>query len=235
MAYDKNDPETKAALKAAVEAALEEAAADHEADVVGLKKKNRDLIQDLKDARAGKGGDVDTAEVDRVEAELGTAKKALKASEKALADAISERDEFKAAAETESGVTRKLLTENGLTSELGKVNVKSELLPAVVALLKGKVEIKEVNGERKAFVDGKPLGEFVKTWSESDEGKHYVAAPNNGGGAGPKLPGNPQGGDKKLSEMSLEERTALAKDDPVKLAGLIEADKAAIKKARYAS
>ena len=38
--------------------------------------------------------------------------------------------------------------------------------------------------ERKAFVGDKSLGDFIKEWSQGDDGKHYIAAtPNGGAGA----------------------------------------------------
>lgn len=227
--YDPNDPDTKAAIKAAVVAALAEQADEHEADIEGLKVKNKDLIAKLKAAKAGgDGGSDDSAEVARLEGELRTATKELRAATKARDEAVDERDAASARADNEAGISKGLLTENGLTAALTKANVKPGLLSGVTALLSGKVEIKEVGGKREAQVDGKPLGEFVAEWAKSDEGKNYVAAPlNGGGGASHKLPTNPQGGEKKLSEMSLEERTAFQKDDPQKFNQLVEAERVA--------
>lgn len=226
MAYDPNCTETKAAIKAAVKTALAEQAEEHETEIQGLKDKNKELIGKLKAAKNGEGGEVDTAEVARLEGELRDTKKALRAAEKAAADAAEERDLANASAEKEKGVTKTLLTENGLTSALTKANVKPELLPGAIAMLSGKVEIKEVAGKREAQVNGKSLGDFITEWAASDEGKHYVAAPlNGGGGSNLKLPANPQGGQKKLSEMTFEERKALNEADPEKFAELTEAAK----------
>lgn len=232
MAYDPTCAETKAALAKAVQAALAQAADDHDADVAGLKAKNRELLKKLATAEEGGSGNGNTAEVERLEGELRENAKKLRKAETDLADAVEERDAAKATAEKETGVSRKLLTENGLTAALTKVNVKPELLPAVTALLQGKVEIKEVAGERKAFADGKPLGEFVEAWSQGDDGKHYIAAPlNGGGGSASKLPGQPQGGDKKLTEMNGEERKALQASDPAKFDALVQAQREEQRKA----
>lgn len=227
MAYDANDPETKAAVKAAIKAALAEQAEEHELEIQGLKDKNKELIGKLKAAKSGgEGGEVDSAEVARLEGELREAKKALRAAEKRASDAEEERDTATARADTEAGVTKTLLTENGLTTALTKANVKPELLPAVTALLSGKVEIKEVAGKREAQVNGKPLSDFITEWAASDEGKHYVAAPlNGGGGSSTKLPTNPQGGAKKISEMSLQERTELHAADPAKFNEMVQAER----------
>lgn len=232
MAYDPNDAETKAAVKAAIKAALAEQAEEHEADVQGLKDKNKELVGKLKAAKNGEGGEVDSAEVARLEGELRESKKALRAAEKRATDAEEERDAATTRADTEAGVTKSLLTENGLTAALTKANVKTELLPGAIAMLSGKVEIKEVAGKREAQVNGKSLGDFVTEWAASDEGKHYVAAPlNGGGGASAKLPTNPQGGAKKISEMSYEERKALNAEDPVKFNEMVQAERQAQGKA----
>lgn len=236
MAYDPNCAETKAAVKAAVNAALAAQAEEHEADVEGLKTKNRELIQDLKKARKGEAGEVDTAEVARLEGEVRELGKKLRAAEKLAVDAAEERDAATARADKEASVTKNLLTENGLTAALTKANVKSEFLPAVLALLSGKVEIKEVSGKREALVNGKPLGEFVEEWAKTDEGKHYVGAPlNGGGGSSTKLPTNPQGGEKKISEMTLQERTELHNADPKKFNEMLQAEGGSSSKGRRRS
>lgn len=229
MAYDPNCAETKAAIKKIVAEAVAEAEEAHEEDIQGLKKKNRELIADLKEARKGNGGEgADPAEITRLEDQLRESNKALRSAEKRAKDAEDEAELARTEATTEKAATTKLLTENGLTAALTKANVKAELLPGAIAMLSGKVEIKEVAGKREAFAGGKPLGEFVQEWSQGDEGKHYVGAADNGGGGGKQTPNtpNPSGGSKKLSEMSVEERTALAKDDPTKLASLVAADRA---------
>jgi hypothetical protein len=45
---------------------------------------------------------------------------------------------------------------------------------------------------RKAVIGDKELSQFVTEWSSSDEGKHFVQAPANGGGGadGSKTPTN---------------------------------------------
>lgn len=233
MAYDPNDAETKAAVKAAIKAALEEAIEEHEEDVRGLKAKNKELIGKLKAAEKDGGTGGDSAEVERLETELRASAKALKAAERARDEAITERDEAKSVAEKATTTANNDFVEAALTSELGGVKVTSSLMPGAKALLRSKVEVKEVGGERKAFVDGKPLGEFVKTWSQGDEGKHYAAAPGNGGGGGAKPPTTPQGGGStKLSEMTLAERTALAKEDPQRFNDLLNAQRQAEKASR---
>jgi predicted lipoprotein with Yx(FWY)xxD motif len=226
MAYDPNDPADKRIvdklIKDAVDAALEEARTEHEAEVEGLRNKRTELLDKLKKARAGEGGG-DTAEIDRLENELETVKGELRTATANLRQAkrdietvTAERDTARQTAETEGTFARDLVIENGLTAALTEANVAPQFMPAAVALLKGQVEVKaDDKGKRQAFASDKPLGEFVKEWAQGDQGKHYVAAPNNsGGGSG----GAGQGGGsaKKISEMSESERishfNAIGKD-----------------------
>lgn len=229
MAYDPNCSETKAAVKAAVDAAIEELRQEHEDDIAGLKTKNKDLLTRLAKARQGSDeGEVSRleTELEKVQGELTEAKKQLKQFEKDLKIATDRAAAAEASAETEAKVSREMLVGGGLTAALVGVNVPAKFLPAVTAMLKGKVEVKEVNGERQAFVGDKSLGDYIKEWSQSDEGKHYVEAPGNGGG-GSNGSGNGGGSAaKKLSEMTEAERVELAKTDPEAFKRLNDADKA---------
>src|SRR5690348_9177329 len=126
MAYDAKDPADKKILDDAVAAALAEAEAEHEAATTGLKTKNAQLIEKLK-----MGGEGDPAEVARLEGEIETLNKSLKDTNKALTTAQKAAKEATEAFESESGVTRKLLVDNGLTEALISNNVAKQFLPAV--------------------------------------------------------------------------------------------------------
>jgi hypothetical protein len=69
-----------------------------------------------------------------------------------------------------------------LTSALVEAKVAPQFMPAVKAMLSGKATIKTEGDARSVVVGDKSLGDFVKEWSQGDEGKHYIAAGNNGGG-----------------------------------------------------
>ncbi len=191
MAYDAKDPDTIKAVKAAVDAAVAEASEEHETAVDGLKAKNTELLGKLKKAREGKG---DPENVDKLESELEDTKAKLAKAEKDLGKTVKERDAFKTQAESESKAARDLVIETNLTGELLGANVKKEFMPAVKKLLADKVEVVVDGDKRSAMVAGKPLSEFVKSWSQSDEGKHYVSALANGGGNAPGGQANGNGG-----------------------------------------
>lgn len=184
MAYDPNDPADKKIvdklIKDAVEAAVSEAESEHESAISGLKKKNADLLKKIKE-----GGDGDGADVAKLEEEVEALKAKVKDSEKTLKTLTKERDELKTVAETESKVSHNLLVENGLTEALVSNNVAKQFLPAVKAMLAPQVSIKTEGDNRKAVIGDKSLGDYIKEWSQGDDGKHYIAAPNNGGGNAP--------------------------------------------------
>jgi hypothetical protein len=55
-------------------------------------------------------------------------------------------------------------------------------MDAAKALLKMQATIKAENGEYAALIGDKPIGDYVKEWTNSDAGKHFIAADNNSGG-----------------------------------------------------
>ena len=147
---------------------------------IGLAKKNQELLGELKDAR--KGRSIDPAELDKLqekidslELDLSNANKSSKEKDKAL----------KLAQDTlvsESGFTHKLLLDNGLTDALVKSGVAAQFLPAVKAMLGTQAKIIADGDARKAVIGDKDLTDFISSWVTSDEGKHYISAPANGGG-----------------------------------------------------
>jgi hypothetical protein len=231
MAYDPNDPADKATVQALIDAALEEQREEHEAEIIGLKDKNKELLGKIRKARTG-GDDASAAEVERLETELADVQGKLRTSESSLrqvnrdlAARTIERDNANAALDTERTFSRDTLVNSELTSALVAAKVKPEFLEDVTASLSRGVTIKEVDGKRQAFVGDKPLGAFVTEWSQGDKGKHYVGAPANGGG-GTGNPGNPQGGNKKIYEMTGLERAAAHAADPAGFEARVKAGEA---------
>lgn len=172
MAYDPNDPADKKILEDAIAEATS-----------GLTSKRDELLTEVKTLKAQiRKGVADPATLDRLEAELDAAKTALETTKTELKTVTKDRDKAAKGLETESAYTRNLLIDNGLTSSLTAAKVATQFLPAVKAMFSGKVEIKADGGERKAFIGDKPLADAITAWSQSDEGKHYVSAGQNGGG-----------------------------------------------------
>jgi hypothetical protein len=171
--FDINDPEAKKAIKEAVDAAVTDA-------TEGLKNKNAELLAKLK--KAQKDSTIDPAEHQALQTELEAVQAKLVMAEKTLKIAQTDAEKAKKALENESGFTSKLLIDNGLNDALLKAGVKPEMSKAVKALLAGQVTIKVDGDKRNAVIGDKSLGDFVDEWAKSDEGKHFVSAPNNQGG-----------------------------------------------------
>jgi hypothetical protein len=210
-AFDPEDEDVKAAIQAAVDEA-----------VSGLKASNKKLLADLKKAKAG--GEVDPAELERLEGEVEKLTTQLADANTKLKAATKQAETATAALTAEQGHTQKLLVENGLVAALTEAGVKDPtLLKAAAAMIRTgqKIEI-AVDGEtRVAKVGDKSLGEFVKAWALGDEGKTFVAAPhNNGGGAG----GSGNGGGKTnpwaKDSFNLTEQGRLYSENPTQAKAL---------------
>ena len=205
---DISEEELKAKIDEAVEAATG-----------GLAKKNQELLTELKEARKGRA--IDPAELDRLqskidalEVDLGNANKAGKEQEKALKKAQD-------ALASESGFTQKLLLDNGLTEALVKVGVANQFLPAVKAMFGTQAKIIVDGDARKAVIGDKELNEFVSSWATTDEGKHYIAAPGNGGGGASGGAGNGSGA-KVWTREAFNTKTDAERADFFKAGGKLE-------------
>lgn len=174
MGIDLNDAEVKAAIKAAVDEAVAE-------ETRSLKAQNYELVGQLRQLK--KGQQVNPDEHARIERELEEVQSKLTESKKALKSAQGESEKYKKAYETETQVAHRLLVENGLTDALTKAGVVNPVhLKAAKAMLAGQVQLVAEGENRIAKVGDKALGDYVGEWAKGDEGKHFVAAQQNGGG-----------------------------------------------------
>lgn len=162
-------PEIQAAIDAAVDLATS-----------GLKTKNQELLDKNKKLMKGQEIDPQTvvdleAQIDKLQTELSTSQKLAKETGKSLETL---QNELKA----ETGFTQKLLIDNGLTDELVKNGVAPQYLAATKALFAGQAQIVAEGDTRIAKIGDKAVSEFVKEWASSDDGKHFIKAPENSGG-----------------------------------------------------
>lgn len=164
---------TEEDFKAKIAEAIEEA-------TTGLSKKNQELIAELREAKKGKA--IDPAELDRLQSKIDSLEADLSGAQKASKDQAKLLKQAQDALVSESGFTQKLLLDNGLTEALVKAGVASQFLPAVKAMFGTQAKIVADGDVRKALIGDKDLTEFVSSWATSDEGKHYISAPANGGG-----------------------------------------------------
>lgn len=190
------DADFKKEYDAAVQTAID-------AEVKGLKDKNKELLGKKKDAETER--DELQAKLDEAIAEGGKGQADIEKVTKQLTDKHTrELKKAQDAAEASSSKLNKILIDKGLGEALTKAGVAPQYLDAVKALIKTshKAEVGEVDGDAVASIDGKPVAEFVKSWSQGDQGKHYIAAPTNNGGGATGSDGKAKGGTGKTMKRS---------------------------------
>lgn len=170
MSIDLESPEAKAAIKAAVEEAT-----------AALAAKNKELLGELKEARKGKT--INPEDVEKLESRIEELTGQLSEAQKTAKKATTEAEKATKALADAEGFTQRLLVDNGLTDALTKAGVSNPVhLKAAKALLNGQVQIVADGDSKVAKVGDKALAEFIGEWAKGDEGKFFVAAPNNSGG-----------------------------------------------------
>lgn len=190
-----------------IQAQLEELAAGNEA----LQKKNRELLGELKAAKArAKGVEIDPDEYAGLQSEVDALRDQLAKTEKMSKGEI---EKFQKALSEKDGAIQNYLIENGLADAMLKANVRTDLMPAVKAMLKQQTSVKADGSEYMALMGEKPLAEAVIEWAQSDAGKPFVSAPDNSGGGAAGGAGNPNvapkgnlGGDKQQRVNALKAR-----------------------------
>lgn len=204
-------------IQARIDAAVEEATS-------GLKANNKKLLADLKKAK--QGGEIDPADVERLESELETLKTQLTEANRSLKTATTAAEKATNDLKAEQAHTERLLITNGLAEALGAAGVKDPmLLKSAAAMLRDDHKpVVTADGEKRvAMIGDKPLADFVKGWALGDEGKSFVAAAdNNGGGAqgsGKTTPPNPFAKD----TFSLTEQGKLFNENPTQAKALAAA------------
>jgi hypothetical protein len=186
MSIELDSPEGKAAIKAAVEEAT-----------AALAAKNKELLGELKEARKGKA--INPEDLEKLESRIEELQGQLTEAQKTAKTATKEAEKATKALADAEGFTQRLLVDNGLTDALTKAGVSNPVhLKAAKALLSGQVQIVADGDSKVAKVGEKALADYIGEWAKGDEGKFFVAAPNNSGGganggsggSGNKTPGS---------------------------------------------
>ena len=164
--------------------------------------------------RAG-DGDGDPGKLDELQRQTRKAQRDLEESErklKAAGTTIEERDTT--IGEKDSSIAT-LLIDGAFKTALA-IHGYSELtipylLPSLRDKSKAEVQLDEETGEYRAITDdGSDIGDWVKSWKDSDEGKALRVSAQNAGGGGRGSSGGGKGGTwKPWGELSVTERTKL--------------------------
>lgn len=184
MAFDPKDPDTKAAI----EAAIEKATGPLKESIEALETKRDELIGDVRKAKqaARQASEIKPEDYAAAEDRAEKAEAKLAELDKSVKTLTGERDKAVKALETEQGYTSKLLIQDGLKSALIANGVKDEtFIEALSAQFSSGATIKTDGDNRVAMFGDKALGDYIKEWAGTDQGKKFVEAPINGGsGAG---------------------------------------------------
>jgi hypothetical protein len=133
---------------------------------------------------------IDPSEVENLQTKIDELQSQLSASGKTQKEQAKLLKQTQDALASESGFTQRLLLDNGLTDALVKAGVATPMLHAVKAMLGSQAKVIVDGDARKAVIGDKDLTEFVTSWATTDEGKHFIAAPANGGGGASGGAGN---------------------------------------------
>jgi hypothetical protein len=188
----------------------------------GLKEKNAELLSDnkkLKDEKKDLAKTAEDLKAEKDEAEQAAAAKSgdieklTKSLEAKFQKQIDEALNGKKQSEER---LNQILIDKGLTDELIKIKVAPQFLDAAAALIKSKnkVEVSEVDGIPSAVIGGKVIGDFLKEWSQGDNGKNFVQASANGGGGAQG--GNTNKSTDDLSKLSPVARLTAARENKSK-------------------
>jgi hypothetical protein len=148
--------------------------------IAKLEANNARLTSELKTAR--KSIEITPDQLAQVESERDKLQNDLSVAQKANKESIKAFETLQNELKAETGFTQKLLIDNGLTDELVKNGVAPQFLPAVKAMFAGQAQIVAEGDTRTARIGDKSVSDFVKEWAVSDDGKHFVKAPENSGG-----------------------------------------------------
>ena len=127
----------------------------------------------------GTGGD--NKDLAAVKTELATAKRDLGRVTKELATANT-------SLEASEKRNKEATVDQQLTKSLIDVGIATKHMKAVKAMFKGDIKSVLENGEYKLTINDEPIGDHIKDWAETDDGKLYIDTAT-GSGARP-------GGDK---------------------------------------
>ena len=148
--------------------------------IAKLEANNARLTSELKTAR--KSIEITPDQLAQVEAERDKLQGDLSTAQKAGKDSLKAFETLQGELKAEAAFTQKLLIDNGLTDELVKNGVAPQFLAATKAMFSSQAQIVAEGDTRVAKIGEKSVSDFVKEWAASDDGKHFVKAPENSGG-----------------------------------------------------
>ena len=146
--------------------------------------------------------------------ENGAGDKPLEAStRRRLKAATSQAEKYRAALEA-------TLVEAALTNALVEANIAAPFLKAAKAMHRANLAVVEEDGVFQVIAGGPDQNqtpdEFIAAWAENEEGRAFIAAPRNAGGAanGSGAPGSREPNPWRDESFNRTEQARIARDDP---------------------
>jgi hypothetical protein len=175
-------------------------------EVEGLKAKNAELI--IKNKKLSQGATISPDDLAAAEAERDEWKGKAQAAEKAAKKAATDAEAALKRAEEIDGAFKGSVRDAALTEALAKAGIAPQFMGAAKAMFAGAAEVVDDNGTRKVMVGGKALAEHITEWAASDEGKHFVAAPEHSGGGSHGGRGGQSSADSDITSDDAAKRVA---------------------------
>lgn len=157
------------------------------------------LQADLTKAKAElrKGQEIDPNEFASLQTANDELKTKLNLATSDLKKITGERDTALKTLETESGITLTMQKDRDLMEALTAINVTNPInAKAAKAILAAQVQVVTEGDKRVSKVGDKLLTDYMKDWSATDEGKHFITAASNSGGGS-------QGGSKDTTSKTM--------------------------------
>lgn len=164
--------------------------AEHDAAIAKLQEsidrleaKNAELVGDLRKAR--KSSEISPEALAAAEERADKAEAALAKAQKEAKDYAKQAEQATKALEAETTAARSYALEAEIASAIAAGNVTPALVPAFKALVQQQAKADLVDGKYAVMIGDKPAKDYIASFLDSDEGKHFRAAPVNGGGGAP--------------------------------------------------
>lgn len=147
----------------------------------GLKAKNSELLGKVK--KLQQGATIDPADLEAAERDRDEWKGKAQAAERAAKKAVTDLEAATKRATDIDAAYANTLRDSALADALAKAGVTNPVhIKAAKALLKDAVQVVDENGTRVVKAGDVALDKHVSDWAGGDEGKHFVTAPDAGGG-----------------------------------------------------
>lgn len=155
-----------------------------ETTLAEVRKEKRDALNDVKTLNSKYGAlpeDFDINEFNRLK-DADPAKeldvKLQEQRERMTSQFDAEKQALEEKIQSSDALVTKHVRDAQLMTAMTEVGVGKQFVPAVKAMFADKIIVEGEN----VLLNERPVSEAVKAWSETDEGKHFIAAPANSGG-----------------------------------------------------